>query len=150
MIQRKQTLWLLLSLAATVLCLCMPIGSFEPSGMGTSDKMYNLWIQLSNGTHDYAVWPMFALLLVTCPITICAILLYGSRKMQGNLCLFNMLLYVLWYILLAVNAHIGGTDIIFHIHFPACLPAFSIILSFMAYKGIQHDEKLVRAADRIR
>ena len=38
----------------------------------------------------------------------------------------------------------------FHLDFPAALPAVSAILCFMARKGVLADEKLVRAADRIR
>lgn len=150
MIQRKQTLWLLLALVATVVCLCLPVGAFEPAGMGTSDKMYNLWIELAAGTHDFAVWPMFALLLASCPVVIAAIFLYANRPLQSKLCLFNMLLLVLWYVELAVNSRFGGAEVTFHLAFAACLPALALILSFMAYKGIQHDERLVRAADRIR
>lgn len=150
MIQRKQTLWLLLAFVATVACLCLPVGSLEPSGMGASDKVYNLWIQLANGTHDFSVWPMFAVLLLSCPVALLAIFLYNNRPLQGRLCLLNILLYVVWYVLLAVNTRIGGNEVAFHLAFAACLPALALILSFMAYKGIQHDERLVRAADRIR
>lgn len=150
MIQRKQTLWMLLALVVSIVCLSTPIARLEPMGMGTGDSMYNLWIQLAGGTHDYSVWPLFALLLITCPLQICAILLYGNRPLQSRICLLNMLLYVVWYVVFAVQTRIGGNEVSFHPTLSACLPALATILSFMAYKGIQHDERLVRAADRIR
>ena len=38
----------------------------------------------------------------------------------------------------------------FQIEFGGALPAFALVFYFLAYKGIMADEKLVRAADRIR
>ena len=32
MIQRKQTVFLLLALAAIIVCLCLPLGAIEPKG----------------------------------------------------------------------------------------------------------------------
>ena len=44
MIQRKQTLYLLLALIITVICLCLPVATLVPQGMGVDMPMYNLWV----------------------------------------------------------------------------------------------------------
>lgn len=58
---------------------------------------------------------------------------------------------IAWYIVLGVTArNTSSVDFSFNIAFAACLPAVAAILVFMARAGVIHDEKLVRAADRIR
>ena len=49
MIQRKQTVYLLLSLVALVLCTLLPVGHFEAEGMGVTKTFYNLSI-MQEGT----------------------------------------------------------------------------------------------------
>ncbi len=152
MIQRKQTIFLLLSCVFAMVCLCLPIGFFTPEGMGVDSTMYNLWIVLENGQHDYSVWPLFAILLVACTVNLVDVFLYKNRILQARLCLLSMFLFVLWY---AVYAFFGFSipetlKASFHVDFCACLPFISMILTFLARKGILADERLVRSMDRIR
>jgi len=64
------------------------------------------------------------------------------------MCLFLILLYLAWYVLLAVLPQWRGGDL--GLQWPAVLPMVSVILTFMARKGVLADEKLVRSLDRIR
>ena len=65
-----------------------------------------------------------------------------------RLALADVLLPLVWYVLLAVlNRQLAGT---FILTWSDALPGVAILLIFLAYKGIQHDEKLVRSLDRIR
>jgi hypothetical protein len=151
MIQRKQTIFLLLAIVLTIVCLCLPLGHFEPKGMGTGLKMYNLWLVDGNGGHNFSVWALFAILLVSCPINILAVFSYHNRILQSRLCVFNILLIIGWYIVFALFANIkGGDSFTFHLSITSCLPLIVLILYFMARRGIVKDEKMVRAADRIR
>ena len=136
MIQRKQTLYLLLALIVTTICLCLPIGTFAPTGMGVDMPVYNLWV-VTPGGHDFSVWVLFLLLLLTCPITIAAIFLYKNRKVQAKLCLYALTL---------------GDDLqaTFHFEVIALLPFVALLLYILARKGILADEALVRSMDRIR
>ena len=68
MIQRKQTLYLLLSLVVTVACLCMPVAKLEPQGMGLSTLIYNLGTVVPGVGVGFGNWPLFALLVVTVPL----------------------------------------------------------------------------------
>lgn len=54
MIQRKQTLFLLIAVIAAVICLCLPLGEFAAGNvMGGKSVLYNLWITRPDGSHDF-------------------------------------------------------------------------------------------------
>jgi hypothetical protein len=150
MIQRKQTVFLFLALLATIACLCLPVGSFEPQGMGTENQLMNLWINETNGGRNFSVWALFAILLVTCPINTFAIFDYHNRKRQARFCMFSMLMIIGWYIVYGVFSQVLMPGFTFHVEFAASLPLIAFILLWLARHSILADEALVRAADRIR
>ena len=149
MIQRKQSVFLFLALVAVVGCLMLPIGAFEPTGMGVNTVMTNFG-PVGKGVFTWALALCFVLLL-TCPITLWAIFAFKNRKKQAKLCGINIFLLLVWYVLAGIYCYaIGIENTTFHPAFAACLPLVAIILQFMARKAISADEKLVRSADRIR
>ena len=151
MIQRKQTLFLLIALIVTIACLYLPLGSIEPNGMGVSPVLFNLGVKGQGIAFDFGYVPLFILLVLTCPISIITILLYKRRKLQSKLCVGNIIIDILWYAYLGYCwvyefSPIGD----YHPNLVTVLPLISIILYVMARRGILRDERLVRAADRIR
>ncbi len=148
MIQRKQTIYLLLVVILTVVCMFSQVATMvSDSGKAFAD-MYNLWLTDAEGQHSFRSAPLFACLMLSAILSLVTIFMYMKRKLQAMMCLVDMLLLVVWYILLAVMPQsIGG---MMHLEWPAVLPAVGIILLFMARKGILADEKLVRSLDRIR
>lgn len=150
MLQRKQTLFLLFSLMAIIVCLCLPVGRYIPNDMGENITIFNLWVSYSGG-HDFGVWPLFAVLLLLCPIEIYTIFAYQNRVLQSKMCILGVLLVFVWYILYVIFIQSCETpDTHFAVSFGVCLPLLSAIFLLMARQGIIHDEKLVRSADRIR
>jgi len=112
MIQRKQTVFLLLACILALVCLFMRLQ----------------WLD--------------ALLAVSAVLSAYTIFQYRHRVMQARLCLAGLFVIFAWYIGLAVlEGHLGTYE---------GLPMVNAILIFLARKGILDDEKLVRAADRIR
>ena len=112
MIQRKQTLFLLLAAIVAVVCGALRLQ----------------WID--------------GLLLIVALLAVYTIFQYKRRMLQARLCLVGLFGFLVWYILLAVfQGYATMVD---------SLPMVGAILTFMARKGIIADEKLVRAADRIR
>jgi hypothetical protein len=150
MLQRIQSLYLLFAITATVVCLCLPIGYIEPLGMGVGTDVFNLWVKGANGV-NFSVWPLFAFLLLSCPIAIAAIFLFKKRKLQSQLCFWGLILNIAWYVYYAFcffnEFQTLGS---FHIKFAAGLPLIAIVFYALAHKGIMHDEKLIKSADRIR
>lgn len=152
MIQRKQTIYLLLAVILSIVCLCMPVGKFDVGGMSTMTE-YNLWLVDGQGNHQFSCWPLFAILLPSSALGCYTIFLYHNRRFQARMCTFNIFLLIGWYIVFAVFSNVLGSPASgtsFQIELGGGLPAIALALYFLAYKGIMADEKLVRAADRIR
>ena len=156
MIQRKQTVFLLLAVLAYVLCLFFPIGCIEPQGMGAPAKVYNLGVVAEESGISIlgTCVPLFILTAVSAILSLVNIFLYRNRLMQINLCGVTALFTILWcvdYALLFTGVvpvdDFAGT---FSIRFAACFPIVALILVLLARKGVKDDERLVRAADRIR
>lgn len=149
MIQRKQTIFLLLAVAALIVCLCLPIAEIEPQGMGVSTLWYNVGPVTDGAFRARPI--LFADLIVAVILAFASIFLYKKRKTQARLCTVSMVFCLIWYAYYAFamlnENRTGGT---FHIAFAACLPLVACILLMMARRGILADEKLVRSMDRIR
>lgn len=149
MLQRKQTLFLLLAIVCTFVGSILPIGYITPQGMGTDLTIYQLFIK--GDSTSYSPWPLFAIMLCTYPLSITAIFMYKQRKTQAKLCMAAVVLYILWY-----AYYIFATLTIFskmgsgHMTYAALLPALAIVFHLLARRGILNDEKLIRSIDRIR
>ena len=112
MIQRKQTVFLLLACIVALVCLFMRLQ----------------WLD--------------ALQAVSAVLSAYTIFQFRRRILQARLCLAGLFVIFAWYIGLAVlEGRVGTAE---------GLPMVNAILIFLARKGILDDEKLVRAADRIR
>ena len=126
MIQRKQTIFLLLSMLVIALSFFFPILGVE-GAVGQEDLLFNL--SAMGGTMSGNIG-LFITMLV-------AFLLNGVALM------------VIWYLLIAITIHWADVRL-YHWHISAILPLLVIILNLMAYKGVKHDENLIKSMDRIR
>ena len=149
MIQRRQTAYLLLAVAATAACLCLPIGRLEPRTMGVDVVWYNMGL-LRDG--ELTVRPMpFVALFMAGVLAFSDIFLYRRRRVQARLCVVGVALCVAWCIYYAVCALlVFPSDGTFHVSLAALLPLAAVVLLLMARHGIIADERLVRSMDRIR
>lgn len=143
---------MLAAFLVTAACLCLPVGEIEPAGMGVSAVVYNLLTRQPDAASSYGNIPLFIFLVLSCPVVWIAIFSYRRRKLQAKLCTLNIVLLLAWYVYLgfcwlSVFQTDGST---FHVKLATSFPLIAIILYVMARKGILDDEKLVRAADRIR
>ena len=93
-------------------------------------------------------WPLFVIQALASALSLYTIFIYKKRPLQAKLCLVALLIHFAWYILLAALIHQGKADQ--NLTIVACFPLIAAILCFMARKAILADERLVRAADRIR
>ncbi|MCH5311375.1 MAG: DUF4293 domain-containing protein [Prevotella sp.] len=157
MIQRIQTIYLLVAAICSVVCLSLPLGRYVDDGLLTA-KLYNLCImQMGGAEHvfSFVAVPLFVILLLVVVISLYTIFMYRNRKLQMRLCSFSSLLVIGWYIVYAVLAKLWGgsidvTSLSFAPSVGAALPAVALIFNLMARRAINADEQLVRAADRIR
>lgn len=151
MIQRIQTVYLFLITVLSIVCLSTSVGHFSQDGVLVG-KMYNLWLTQIDGTHDFAPWAMFALLLLVATLSFFSIFLYKRRMLQVRISIFNGLLLVGYYIAYAVFVFIlrGDYDADFTISWTASLPIVAVILDYLAFRAIMKDELTVRSLNRLR
>lgn len=100
------------------------------------------------GMVHFQAWPLFVLQMLASALCVYAIFLFKARKKQAAFCLAAIVVNLLWYITLAVLIQQGMASA--QLPYTAALPMVAAILCLMARKGVLDDEKLVRAADRIR
>jgi len=80
-----------------------------------------------------------------------AIFAYKNRKFQMHLCQLCMLLMLGWYIVAIVFSRVLPTDgNILTFSWGFTLPFLSMVMYFLAKRGIMADEKLVRSSERFR
>ena len=140
MIQRIQSVWLLLAGLAATAMLKFP-----------------LWKGTLGNAEDRALTgssylPLFLLIVVTGLVGFGTIFFFKDRKTQKALCLLGILLslliLVMEYIratgLQATAAYQGSWQI------SAALPIIMVVLFGMARSGIRKDEKILRSLDKLR
>ena len=100
MIQRIQTIYLLIAVICMVVCLSLPIGAITVTGSNAlnsaieSMTVYNLWLTTPSLEHQLTTWPLFLLLIVSSSLSLFAIGAYKNRLFQSRLCMFGSLIIV--------------------------------------------------------
>lgn len=150
MIQRKQTIYLLLALAALIVCLCLPIGKLTNNAMQEAEvAVYNIGLYTSTGLDAHPV--LFTDIVVVATLSFINIFLYNKRKLQMKICVVNIVLCLVWYAYYAFMALSMFKGIgLFSMSFAVCLPLVAMILLILARAGIKADEELIRSMSRIR
>lgn len=64
MIQRKQTLYLLIAILLLVFCLCNKIVSISIAAIGQDAVLYNIALVDMNGVYSFKYIPLFIILAV--------------------------------------------------------------------------------------
>lgn len=151
MIQRIQSLYLLVSAILGVVCLSMPLGQFFTADNEQIADLYNLWLRsVETGAHNFAPWALFALLLFVTALTLLNIFFYKQRALQMRTLVFCMILLVGYYAYLIFFVLMNKLDGGFTPSVTAALPFVCIVLDYLAFRGILKDELLVRSLDRLR
>lgn len=140
MIQRQQTLWLLLATAAGVLTFMFPFATGEELVAKTNMKQL---VQVDAGSN------FFTLILSIASIGVSAvtIFMFKDRKLQLKLCILGLVISVAILVLYILNAKklVSFTPALW-----AVLPVAVIAGYFMAWRNIRKDEKLVKSLDKLR
>lgn len=149
MIQRIQTVYLLLVVGLLITSMCLPLGAFVDA-QALSYEFSPLGVTLA--TTFYSTWGLFSILFVSTIIALSTVFLYKNRVLQLRMTIFNSLLLIGYYVaFLAFMFSIQKElDASFRIHWALCLPLIAIILNYLAIRAIGRDEVLVKATDRLR
>ncbi|HOS47523.1 MAG TPA: DUF4293 domain-containing protein [Bacteroidia bacterium] len=160
MIQRIQSVYLLVYAILGGLILTMPVYSLIPGETSVDQSIYHFSmvsvVQTLNGQSNVIQHSWFLVLMVSTQV-ICAVLTllaFKDRKRQMRLC--RLLMF--WPIAI-IGMLIKGTlelremaDPGHILRFGFASPSLLIlsILAFLAFKGVKKDDALVRSADRLR
>ena len=149
MIQRIQSVYLLVVSILMVICMCNPVGSIIANTNEISE-FGNLFITLPDGTKDYAPWALFVILLVVAVLAFVTIFLFKKRMLQIRLTIFSSVMLIGYYMALIAYIFMLAEETTFSASWSLCLPLVGIILNWLAIRGIGADEALVKAYDRLR
>lgn len=153
MLQRKQTLFMLLAVVLSVVCLSMPLGVFTPTSLGSELIVYNLLVTglAADGGAFFGICPLFVILVTTATIVMMNIFAYKNRPLQAKVCSVCAFLLLGWYASAAAYWFtLQPEGYAFTPSWTLFLPLASFILLLRARAAILADERLVKAADRIR
>lgn len=151
MIQRIQSVYLLLTTLLAVLFLTGDIINFE-NGLSLRLEGIEGNIQGSLKGESNIFWPFSVILIIVPSVSFLTIFTFRNRKLQMKMTIV-LILFILLEIAAAVyfthytmgnfNTHlIPGIKII--------LPLLMLVTAILAYRGIRKDENLVRSYDRLR
>lgn len=162
MIQRIQTLYLLLVVALGITLCFVPVVQFvTPEGA----EIVCAWELTALGMTETTVTELpavelnglWGLLLASIIIPVMAlvdIFLYNKRLLQARLNIFTIMLCLGYYGVLAIYVYLAkmviDVDVDVYVMGWACLPLVCLVLTVMATRRILKDEAMVRAADRLR
>jgi len=150
MLQRIQTLFLLLAAAAMLVASVTPLAVFIFNG----DKVVfeAMGIYLNDVLND-STWGLFVVGIVSSVLSLLTVFLYKQRMLQIRLSIFNIVLMIGFYLyfgfvlykLFSVESlqfQKVGVGII--------MPLIAIILTILAIRKIGADETLIRSLQRLR
>ena len=146
MLQRIQTIYLLLAGIAIGVLFALPFAKSATSQAGIfEDGIYNLY--------DHPI--LTGLVVVGLLLSIAAIFLFNNRKLQLKLTIFLIIISILipitaMALMMTEGANMGKAKAEIEESLGIFLPLLAIIFGFLAYRGIQKDEKIVRSMDRLR
>lgn len=136
MIQRIQSVYLFLAAVAAIAFLFVPFGKINMNG-ATIVMKASLVIYFD----------ILCGLITT--VSIISIFLFSNRKLQVKIIAVAILLSVA-LIGLAIYAIVLHQKDQYQFGPAVIIPVFVLVFNFLAYKGVKHDEHLVKSMDRLR
>jgi hypothetical protein len=154
MLQRIQTLYLLIITALSVIVLFFP-----QAGMLSADlRQYEIGslgvFHITNTGSEQIIGVLFLTVLeIIIPVMLLIIMfLYKKRILQIRLLFINIILmlgvYAMLFFYLITAAKTLQAD--WHLNIIAAFPLVNIVLSFLAIRAIGRDEALVKSLNRLR
>lgn len=151
MIQRIQSVYLLLVTILLSLAIFQPIGTFIDR-KGLILDFSPLKLAAHGSELGITPWGQLSLLILGAIISLATIFLFKNRKLQVRLSILNSFVIAFYYIILCMFIMLRQENSYFTFQplFTFCLPLIGLILNLLAIRSIKSDEAKVRATDRIR
>jgi peptidoglycan/LPS O-acetylase OafA/YrhL len=153
MLQRVQTIYLLIASIALLLTIWLPFAGFQ---FGETTVVFSIFgVSSSAATlEEISSWiPYYLVIGLSLGLMLFSISQYKNRKRQLNLGKINYLLLLLIIVLLFLDAESIGEKLkIERIEYGLgmYLPVIALAFTFLANRSIKKDEDLVKSVDRLR
>lgn len=158
MIQRIQSIYLLLAGIFPAFTLFLPAIVLTPTGEG--EIALDSLSALTAYTSEFAQtvpggigeWSLIGLCALSIILPLIAIFLYKNRGRQKRLSSFAIFCNAAWYIapILAFFHTFDTNGLDSRLGIGLCFPLLAIVALLLAKRRIKYDEELLRAADRLR
>ncbi|MEZ4756702.1 MAG: DUF4293 domain-containing protein [Flavobacteriales bacterium] len=157
MLQRKQSLFLLLAALLLGATWLFPIATYQRAGAGFELRSTGLFTAEGVPVSDVELKVPFHLVLSVLALgMVAAIFLYGDRPRQmrivrGTYLLMLAVIAFMFIVDRSVTSYLaqaGGVETTYGLTF--VLPIVALVLAFLAERAIKADEALVRSMDRLR
>ncbi len=156
MIQRIQSLWFLLAGVIMGLMIFMPWAAVNN---GENIMLFSFRGFASEGTWCWmpVYWIAPVIAAIVGLLSLGNIFLFNNRTLQVRVCLFNIILSVLWYAVMAGvvffafkkgNMEFGAN--MFNVLIATAFPLVAIILTWLGMRGVLKDDALVKSLNRLR
>lgn len=160
MIQRIQTVYLLLVALSGVLMFFFHLVSLVPLQPSVETAVYHLSMlrteKLINGESSMVMreWPGVVMNVVVIAFSVLVILQFRNRKKQIRSSHFLLLLILINVVLMLIDVEklrgLLGNGYMLTYNVYSLLPVIQLLFSRLATTAIKRDEALVRSADRLR
>ncbi len=156
MIQRRQTIFMILSAISCALLFFMPLATVK----GTSVD-FTIWGWSTINDPKSYVWPIVVLTILMTALPFVTIFLYKKRMLQVRLCRIEMLLNIVFiglvflvydkdYILAIQSIENAAETLKLACSIGLLMPLVSLIFEVFAIRGIKKDIDLLKSVDRLR
>ena len=152
MIQRIQTLYLVVVTILMTLTLILPIAEFYVEGVDFTLNAFTL----SSSYVSYSTAWMGILIVLAIVLPLVTIFLFKRRTLQIRLCaveavlLLGVIVFIALYYWFTIRMFAGFNIEHKQLGWAAIMPVLALILDVLAARAIFKDEVLVRSLDRIR
>jgi len=155
MIQRVQSIWLLLATIALILMTVLPIATKNTGGEQSEFYSYGIHTTFSGTTGTGYKAELFLPLLITniavAVMCLANIFNFKKRSLQKKIIIFTIAAisgFAFWCSVFAKQLPGGIEGASFGVG--AYMPALAILFCVLAIFGINKDERLIRSAERLR
>lgn len=150
MLQRIQSVFLLLAAAAMLIASVTPLAIFL---FNTDQALFEaMGIYVNGQLHD-STWGLFVIGAASSILALLTVFLYKNRMLQIRFSIFNIILMIGFYLYFGYIIYRLSSVETLHfqkIGIGIIMPVIAIILTILAIRKIGADEALVRSLSRLR
>lgn len=150
MLQRIQTVYLLLASICMVVSLLTNLATFSFSGDIVQFEAMGFYL---NKEIIFSTWGLFIIGNISAILSVIIVFLYNKRMLQIRLASINIFMMLGYYGLIAFYIYMRNPEVnseFQNIGVGIIMPFIAIILTYLAIRKIGADEALIRSLNRIR